>query len=178
VALHYNEREAPEHVGATNDKCPTPPDALRYTGVIRLRHSVSRSLVTVGVGVSGQLEKVIWPVPGSAFAWDDSEVLSLCFPLPSYASSHWPPSRPREGLTPRNEWYVRIAETSPAPSSEIMGRIEEVVLYDRLESVVTGGHWLCAGQDILRGATVTIKASPARKPHRPVPSRRHKPRHN
>jgi hypothetical protein len=156
---------------------PTPADALRYTGFIRLRHKVSRSFVTVGIGVTGQEEKIIWPAPGSAMALDDSEYLSLRFPLPSYASSYWPPKLARESMKPHYDWYVRITETSPNPSTEIMGCVEEIVLYDRLESVITGGHWFNANQDIARGASIIIRAGLCRKPRKHVPPRIRKPRY-
>jgi hypothetical protein len=144
----------------------TPVEAFPYTGRIKLRHKISRSYVTVSLGVPGEQEVLIWGLPESSMKTDNSEYLVFRFPLPAYAASYWPPSR-------LHKWFVRVTDTSPNPSSEVMGCVEEIVFHER-KSLSPSGYWFNMNQNIPRGGSILIEPMLGHRKPRSVPRKKKK----
>ena len=95
-----------------------------YTARIRVDHIIARNNLVIRVGVDGQAPVTVWNRPNRTRVIDTSKGLTFDFPLPDYASKHWPPND-------KNRWYVEVQDASGRPASETVATVREVTLVQR-----------------------------------------------
>ena len=74
-----------------------------------------RNQLIIKVGAEGHEAKTVWDTPCQVECIDNSKTICIDVPLPSYASSVWPPAP--------NQWYVEITNTGPGTA-----KVNEVTL--------------------------------------------------
>jgi hypothetical protein len=122
----------------------------QFTGRVRIHHNQGRKYLVVRVYAEGQDPVVVWD-----YRMQDSCLnLHFDFPLPDYASSHWPPKT-------NCIWCVEVSDNSPGSSSQTAAIIEEVVLVKRVKT--STGTWSITEHrpsapypSISRGGTVPV----------------------
>lgn len=79
-----------------------------YTARINVT-AYQRNQLVVKVGAAGREAKTVWDTPSQVECKDDSITLCIDVPLPSYASSAWPPVE--------NQWYAEITNNGPGSAT-------------------------------------------------------------
>ncbi|WP_422485395.1 stalk domain-containing protein [Gudongella sp. DL1XJH-153] len=72
----------------------------------------SRIKLKVTIGIDDKSPLTVWDTPNEEVFIDYSKTLKLDVPLPTYASSNWPPER-------GTHWYVEVVNTSTWDTAEL-----------------------------------------------------------